>query len=263
MLCKDACMWQDALLLVQLLVVYVHYICIRWWATQLLTMYIVLCSKASPAGMHVLEDALRWGAEAVFNAQLDVPQPDQASHPSTPVSAGGDTHMQDPASPNHLEAGLDASPAGRQSPALPTVTSPFSAPEQQHQSHRALERASSSLKLRYTGDVVEKLLQWSTTAVAAEGDRTQAADAEANKDRADAAAQSLGQHLGAEWNGVRVHKWPQDAFDAELHGDEGSTSCWLQHACAPDDGVPKNASMSVIYTMHCSALLNSTCSCIL
>lgn len=192
---------------------------------------IVPCSKASSAAIHVLEDTLRWGAESLFSTQPTPFQSVPNTLPSTPASANGDVHMEDDASPRHREVGPDASPdaTSRQSPALSTVTSPFSAPEQQHQPRKASDHGSSSRKMRYTDDVVRKLLQWST-AVAAQDDQAQAADAEAREEGqgADAAALSFAQVLGADWSCVRVHKWPQDAFDEELQGDEGTASWPLQ-----------------------------------
>ena len=186
----------------------------------------VLCSKGSAAAIQVLEDTLRWGAEAIFTGRYDPtrqdsPSPHPNSHPPGPESAGGDTHMGGAASPRYREADPDAASdaSPRHSPALPTVTSPFSAPEQQHQSRRNLEHSPASSKLRYTDDVMEKLLQWAT-AVAAEDDTTQAADAEVADKASESVAKSLGQVLGASWDCVRVHKWHQDAYNEDLLVDE-------------------------------------------
>ena len=194
---------------------------------QLHNAFRMLCSKGSAAAIQVLEDTLRWGAEPIFTGRYDPTRQDPASpdsdlHPPRPESADGDTHMGDTASPHHRHADPHADPnaSPRHSPAGPSVTSPFSAPEQQHQAHRALEHSPASSKLRYTDDVVEKLLQWAT-AVAAEDDSAHAADdAEAASAVPAAATKSLGQVLGASWGCVRVHRWHQDAFDEELQGDE-------------------------------------------
>lgn len=202
-------------------------------------MFVCGCSKASSTGIQLLEDAIQFGAEAIFRSRYDAATPDSsaADHPSSaPTSVAGDTKMADDASPSHRASTPNGSPQLSNSSA---VKSPFSAPEQQqHESaHRGNHSSQSPAKLMYTDQVMNKLVQWST-AVAAQsaaaaiqqdgGHESQAAETAGEGPHDEASvlgqAQTLGQLLGAGWDGVKARKWQQESLEEDL-SDEGNDCC--------------------------------------
>lgn len=157
-----------------------------------------LCSKSSPAAVHVMEDALKWGAEHIFSrhryrtehvtdASSHIAHPARPASASTPASSPGEVKMEEAASPRSshqtqeavtpaaaVAAEAAASPGGTPPSSVspePGMQSPFGAPEQQQQQqHRSKPKIKGSNKHGspvfqpvYTDSVVDKLMQWSAS----------------------------------------------------------------------------------------------------
>ena len=161
------------------------------------TPMLALCSKSSPAAVHMMEDALKWGAEHIFSrhryhtehvtdANSYMAHPPRPASASTPASSPGDikteaasprsSHQtQEAATPAAAAAAEAAASPGGTPPASaspePGMQSPFGAPEQQQQpQHRSKPKIKGSHKHGspvfqpvYTDSVVDKLVQWSTS----------------------------------------------------------------------------------------------------
>ncbi|KAL0025228.1 hypothetical protein WJX77_008845 [Trebouxia sp. C0004] len=155
-------------------------------------------SKSSPAAVHMMEDALKWGVEYIFSrhryhtehvtdADFHKAHPPRPASASTPASSPGDIKMEEAASPRsshqtqeavtpaaaaaaEAAASPDGTPPASASPE-PGMQSPFGAPEQQQQpqqQHRSRPKIRGSFKNGspvfqpvYTDSVVDKLVQWS------------------------------------------------------------------------------------------------------
>lgn len=223
---------------------------------QVNTSLCCFCSKSSPAAVHLMEDALKWGVEHIFSRQRYITEAAQATDTATadqsrPVSAAsplsqGDVKMEDapsPGSPSQAtqEAGtavVQSTPSPRRTPASaspePSMKSPFGAPEQQQQQphHRSKTKnkghgktSSSVFQPVYTDSVIQRLLQWSET----KSSQPEAGDypivnghSQGMADgRPGDAAQSLGEVLGSGWGCVKLHEWSQGQLDDDAHADEG------------------------------------------
>ena len=226
-------------------------------AVQSPTHAVCLCSKSSPAAVHLMEDALKWGAEHVFSRQRYISeQPHvtgaEPAHQSRPASAAAaasplsqsDVKMEEapsPRSPSHAAqeaAESAASPLRGTPPASaspePSMKSPFGAPEQQQVQHKPRSKSKprgktgSPFQPVYTDSIVEKLVQWSASQpgqnAAAGNDQsaTSSQDHTSMNGRVGSGPPSLKGVLGPEWACVKLHEWTQVQFDDETQADEGA-----------------------------------------
>ncbi|KAL3149213.1 hypothetical protein ABBQ32_002039 [Trebouxia sp. C0010 RCD-2024] len=201
-------------------------------------------SKASPAAVHIMEGALRWGVEHIFSHQHYITEHSQGTPAATPSpnARDHDLKMEDAASPQGPShpareagtAGAEATPSPRRrtTPASaspePGMQSPFGAPEQQQQpkSHSKPRNRNSGSVFQpvYTDTVLEKVLEWSMALSRAAKAWAHGSEG-VNDDKASSgvggAAQSLGEVLGADWSCVKLHEWSQSQLDDDTQADEG------------------------------------------
>lgn len=213
-----------------------------------------VCSKASPAAVHIMEGALRWGVEHIFSHQHYITEHSQGTPAATPSpnARDHDLKMEDAASPQGPShpareagtAGAEATPSPRRrtTPASaspePGMQSPFGAPEQQQQpkSHSKPRNRNSGSVFQpvYTDTVLEKVLEWSMALSRAAKAWAHGSEG-VNDDKASSgvggAAQSLGEVLGADWSCVKLHEWSQSQLDDDTQADEGG--CFSLHAELP------------------------------
>ena len=217
------------------------------------------CSKSTPAAVHVMEDALRWGVEHIFSRHRYPTQPasdmDTAAvaalrpnSATTPATSQGDVKMEEaasPSSPNHMQEAAAAGSSAAASPHStpnsvspePSMQSPFGAPEQQHRSKPKVKASptqpsSSAFQPVYTDSVIDKLVHWSASVFNTRGQTEPSGQQPGDHSMPDAANKPsehgspagstlLANVLGSGWDCVKAHEWSQAQMDDDSHGDEG------------------------------------------